>query len=85
MGASSNGSALPTISSSLRLPRRLVLLRGDSSSEATDVLREYQGADVSGVRLHQDLQQFATARPGLFVAAEWKGSLGWTRFLWCRK
>ena len=71
--------------SSPRAPRRLVLLQGDDGSDVAAVLREYQGADVSGARLHRDLQQLAVEHAGRTVAAEWLGSLGWTRFLWCRK
>jgi len=78
-----NGSTPP--SSTPRTPRRLVLLRGDEDSEVAAVLAEYQGADVSGNRLHADLQRQAAEHPGRCIAAEWLGKLGWTRFLWCRK
>ncbi len=85
MGASSNGAVSAGQPSSPRAPRRLVLLQGDDHSEPAEVLREYQGAEVSGTRLNQELQQLAAAHPGRTVAAEWLGPLGWTRFLWCRK
>jgi hypothetical protein len=49
------------------------------------VLAEYEGADVSGKRLHADLQRLADEHRGQCVAGEWRGPLGWTRFLWCRK
>jgi hypothetical protein len=49
------------------------------------VLLEYQGSEVSGKRLHADVQRLAAEHRGHFVAAEWLGSLGWTRFLWCRR
>lgn len=78
-GSSSNASSSP------RCPRRLVLLLDGEASEATAVLAEYQGAEVSGKRLHADLQRLATDHPGRCVAAEWLGPLGWTRFLWCRR
>jgi hypothetical protein len=68
-----------------RAPRRLVLLSGDEKSEVEAVLVEYRGAEISGNRLHADLQKFARDNPGRCVAAEWLGPLGWTRFLWCRK
>jgi hypothetical protein len=68
-----------------RAPRRLVLLKEGGDSPVEAVLAEYCGADVSGNRLHTDLQRFASEHPGREVAAEWLGPLGWTRFLWCRK
>ncbi len=81
-----NGSpARPAASSSPRCPRRLVLLEAGEDSEVAEVLAEYKGADVSGKRLHADLQDLATRHAGRCVAAEWLGPLGWTRFLWCRK
>lgn len=85
MGPSSNGTPPAGATSTQRVPRRLVLLQGDDHSEVTQVLCEYQGRDISGVRLHQELQQFANVHRGQTVAAEWQGPLGWTRFLWCRK
>jgi hypothetical protein len=75
----------PTSTSSPRVPRRLVLLADGEDSEVVQVLREYSGADVSGKRIHADLQRFAAEHPGRQVAVEWLGTLGWTRFLWCRK
>jgi hypothetical protein len=80
-----NGPAPRGASSSPRCPRRVVLLAGDESSEVARVLAEYRGAEVSGKRLHADLQRLAEEHPGQCVAAEWLGALGWTRFLWCRK
>lgn len=68
-----------------RLPRRLLLLADGEASDLVRVLAEYSGAEVSGKRLHDDLQRLAAEHPGHCVAAEWKGPLGWTRFLWCRK
>jgi hypothetical protein len=86
----SNGAAprqaLPSSSSSTpRAPRRLVLLADGEDSGVTAVLAEYRGAEVSGKRLHADLQRLAAEHAGRYVAAEWLGPLGWTRFLWCRK
>jgi hypothetical protein len=75
----------PASGSSPRVPRRIVLLAGAEDSEVAQVLREYSGAEVSGKRLHVDLQRFAAEYRGSQVAAEWLGTLGWTRFLWCRK
>jgi hypothetical protein len=77
--APANGQGSP------RVPRRIVLLAGDDDSEVAQVLREYRGSEVSGNRIHADLQRFAAEHPGRQVAVEWLGSLGWTRFLWCRK
>ena len=75
----------PPASSSPRVPRRVVLLAGGEDSEVVEVLREYSGAEVSGKRIHADLQRFAAEHRGRQVAVEWLGTLGWTRFLWCRK
>ncbi len=85
MAPSSNGVAPPSSSSSPRCPRRLVLLVSGEDSAIAEVLAEYQGSEVSGKRLHADLQRLAAQHPGRTIAAEWLGSLGWTRFLWCRK
>ncbi len=90
MAAHSNGTAprqpLPGSSSSTpRCPRRLVLLADGEDSAVLEVLAEYRGAEVSGKRLHADLQRLAAEHRGRCVAAEWLGPLGWTRFLWCRK
>lgn len=68
-----------------RAARRLVLLTDGEDSEVSKVLMEYQGADIRGTRIHQDLQRHALENQGRFVAAEWLGPLGWARFLWCRK
>jgi hypothetical protein len=84
--AGGNGnSARSATSSSTRCPRRIVLLRDGEHSEVAEVLAEYRGTDVSGNRLHADLQKLAEQNGGRYVAAEWLGALGWTRFLWCRK
>lgn len=77
---SGDGSA----ENSSRCPRRVVLLRGGEDSEVERVLQEYHGAEVSGKRLHADVQLLASQNRGRYVAAEWLGPLGWTRFLWCR-
>jgi hypothetical protein len=71
--------------SSDRAPRRIVLLAGDEQSEVAEVLREYAPQEVSGGRLHKDVQELAGRHAGRLVAAEWQSKLGWTRFLWCRK
>lgn len=68
-----------------RAPRRLVLLADGEDSAVKQVLAEYRGAEISGTRLHADLQRLADEHRGRTVAAEWQGALGWTRFLWCRK
>ena len=68
-----------------RALRRLVLLQEGENSPVEKVLQEYAGIAVSGTRLHADLQRQAAEHPDRCIAAEWLGSLGWTRFLWCRK
>ena len=82
--ASGNGPERPASSSS-RCPRRVVLLHGGEDGEVEQVLLEYQGNEVSGKRLHADVQRLAGEHRGRLVAAEWLGPLGWTRFLWCRQ
>jgi hypothetical protein len=73
------------MSDSPRAPRRIVLLEGGEDSGVSQVLKEYAPAEVSGDRLHADVQKFAAEHAGQTVAAEWQGTLGWTRFLWCKK
>ncbi len=68
-----------------RAPRRIVLLVGDKNSEICEVLREYHGDEISGNKVHADIQTFAAKYPGRTVAAEWLSKLGWTRFLWCNR
>ncbi len=70
-----------------RCARRLVLRSAkERESPAETILVEYHGKDIVGSRVHADS---ATLRyeeyPGRVVAAEWQGSLGWTRFLWCQE
>jgi hypothetical protein len=62
-----------------------VLLQAGEDGPVETVLQEYAGGEISGTRLHADLQRQAEQHPGRCVAAEWQGALGWTRFLWCRK
>ena len=45
-----------------RVPRRLVLLADGEDSAVERVLAEYQGAEVSGNRVHEDVQRFALCR-----------------------
>jgi hypothetical protein len=96
MGVSGNGVSAtngngvrkappPAAEATARVPRRLVLLADGEASAVAQVLTEYTGAEVSGKRLHADLQRLAAEHAGLCVAAEWRSKLGWTRFLWCRK
>jgi hypothetical protein len=68
-----------------RVPQRLVVLEDDDESQVVAVLHQYQGAEVSGKRIYRDLVTEAQDHPGQTVAAEWLGTLGWTRFLWCRR
>jgi hypothetical protein len=78
-----NGKATTGSSATPRCPRRIVLLQGDERSEIDKVLAEYEGTQVSGRRLHEDVRRQAAQHPGQQIAAEWLGPLGWTRFLWC--
>jgi hypothetical protein len=73
------------MSETSRAPRRIVLLEAGTDSEVSQVLKEYAPAEVSGDRLHADVQKYAAEHAGRTVAAEWLGALGWTRFLWCTK
>ncbi len=75
----------PSAGKTTRAPRRLVLLAGDDHGPVEQVLLEYTPEQVSGTKLHADLQRLAGEHPGRCVAAEWLGPLGWTRFLWCRR
>jgi hypothetical protein len=63
-----------------RVPRRIILL--DGAEEIEQVLAEYQGAEVSGNRLHADFQRLAREDRSRRIAAEWLGPRGWVRFLW---
>lgn len=85
MSHSSNGVSSSGHSSSPRCPRRVVLLSDGEYSEAEQILQEYHGAEVSGNRLHAEVRRLASEHQGRYVAAEWLGPLGWTRFLWCRR
>jgi hypothetical protein len=78
-------NAAPKNGKPVRLPRRLVLLETDEQSGPREVLVEYHGAEVSGKRMHGDIRRLADEHPGSWVAAEWLGPRGWTRFVWCRR
>src|SRR5262249_26977146 len=81
-----NGAARqPVKTSSERTSRRIVLLTADEQSDIDEVLVDLRGEDITGKRLHSEIQKQAPAHPGPAVAAEWLGNLGWTRFLWCKK
>jgi hypothetical protein len=83
-GKNNNGKA-PAPAPTPRCPRRIVLLADDAQSEAAEVLLEMCGDEISGNRLHTEVQRLAGDHRGKVIAAEWLNSLGWTRFLWCRK
>lgn len=68
-----------------RCPRRVVLLCDDAASAVERVLVEYQGAEISGKRLHADVRRLADEHRGRCIAAEWLGPLGWKRFLSCQR
>jgi hypothetical protein len=81
-----NGAARqPPTAATERTPRRVVLLTDGEQSAVGEVLVELRGDDITGKRLHAEIQKQAAAHPGRCVAAEWLGNLGWTRFLWCKK
>ncbi len=90
MGVNGNGvgrlnGASATDKGAERRPRRLVLLADEPNGPVQEVLAEFRGADISGNRVHADLQRLSEEHAGRYVAAEWLGPLGWTRFLWRRK
>jgi hypothetical protein len=86
MGNGSNGTGKHDVpGASTRRPRRIVLLSADEHSEVHRVLLEMNADEVSGRRLHAEVQRLAQEHSGTIVAAEWLSALGWTRFLWCRK
>jgi hypothetical protein len=68
-----------------RCPRRIVVVDGDEESEVRQVVAEYPASAIKGSRLHAELRRLAAESPGILVAAEWLGPLGWMRFLWCRR
>jgi hypothetical protein len=80
----SNGTTKP-VAASERVPRRIVLLQDTEQSDAIEVLLELHGEEITGKRVHAEIQKQAAAHLGRYVAAEWNGTLGWTRFLWCKK
>lgn len=80
-GFSVSAQADPTV----RPPQRLVLLQDEGESPIEQVLLQYEGPVISGKRVYHDLVVQASDHPGQTVAAEWLGTLGWTRFLWCRR
>jgi hypothetical protein len=79
MSHATNGSH-PGITRSERVPRRIIVL--DGAEEINQVLAEYQGAEVSGKRMHADFQRLANEDRARRIAAEWLGPRGWVRFLW---
>ena len=83
-GTGGNGIPFPTNTTGRR-PRRIVMLTGGEQGEVTEVLLELKSEEVTGKRLHAEVQRLARERAGSLVAAEWLGPLGWTRFLWCGK
>ena len=65
-----NGTAKATVDpSNQRAPRRLVLLTADEQSEPGEVLLELRGEEITGKRLHTEIQKLAAAHPGRWVAA----------------
>jgi hypothetical protein len=80
-----NGKTRETNKTTARIPRRIVLLMNGEQSAVSEILVEPNGHAITGNRMHAEIQIQAAAHPGKTVAAEWLGSLGWTRFLWCTK
>ncbi|HZU38587.1 MAG TPA: hypothetical protein VFA18_21860, partial [Gemmataceae bacterium] len=66
------------------LPRRIVLLAGNESSEVEKVLAEWADGSGSHDEITAQLQTLAAQHAGRYVAVEWLGKVGWNRFLWCR-
>jgi hypothetical protein len=85
MAGTNNGTTQRSDVASSRAPRRVVLLRAEEASEIEQVLVEYRDGEISGNRLHADVPRLADEHRGRTIAAEWLGTLGWTRFLWCRR
>jgi hypothetical protein len=86
MGNGTNGTGKQAVpGASQRSARRIVLLSGDEHGEVSRVLLEMKADEISGRRLHAEVQRLAQEHAGTIVAAEWLSTLGWTRFLWCRK
>jgi len=86
MAATGNGPPDPRSTKAPPAPRRIVLLKGDDNdADVQQVLGEYPGEQLAEFDVHQLLPQFAAENAGKVVAVEWQDSLGWQRFLWCRK
>ncbi len=85
VGHANGNNKSPSSPSSARCPRRVVLLADGEQSDVGEVLLEMPGEEVSGKRLHAEVQRLAREHVGATIAAEWLSPLGWTRFLWCRK
>ena len=83
--SATNGTSPPAAAPTSRCPRRLILLVDGEDSAAERVLAEYTGSETRGKGIHDEVQRLAAEHRGKLVAAEWLGSLGWVRFLWCRK
>ena len=81
----SNSPVGPSMTKSARNPQRIVLLAGDEHSEVKSVLAAYPCADLEKVNVNAEVPKFAAEHPGKLVAVEWQDSLGWRRFLWCRR
>jgi hypothetical protein len=58
-----------------------VVVPTDPQAEPTEVLAQFEGADVVGSKIHRELGVLAKTRPGQTVALEWLGPLGWQRFV----
>jgi hypothetical protein len=86
MGVERNGkeAAEKAAGSDQRSKRLVLLTTADEQSAVRRVLVEYPAGGVKGSELHAALKRVAREHPGSMIAAEWLGSVGWTRFLWCR-
>jgi hypothetical protein len=84
-GNSPSQATRPPAQETPRTPRRIVLLADGEASAVQQVLVEYPGDKVAAAPMTEDLHRCAAQHRGQYVAVEWLGPLGWTRFLWCRE
>lgn len=68
-----------------QIPRRIVLLQDDESSEPAEVLATFEGAQVVGSKIHAEVQRLAEEHRGRTVALEWLSNMGWVRYITCCK
>lgn len=65
--------------------RRFVLLEGDGGSPVERLLTLMEHPNVVGSQLTAELRRLAELyHPGRWLACEWFGPRGWTRYQWFR-